>query len=213
MTKKILFLISSFFFLGTLLTQAQDHRYGFRLGLNLSNIDFEAGSFVPGGSDSQRIGFTAGFFARYRLTDNFSIQPEILYSAQGEKTTSTSDNFGIVGQNAEDPLQINVIQIPVLLNYTIYDKFTVSLGPQLGIGVWEWERRDEYEPIQFSILGGLGYQLTDSFSVDLRASFGLTDIIDADNSESRVVDGVITEPLFVATGVNNYLQLTVAYRL
>lgn len=213
MNKNILFLISFCFFVGTFCSQAQDNRYGFRLGLNYSNIDFEDGSVIPGGGGSDRIGFTAGFFARYRLSDNFSIQPEIQYSAQGEKSTSTTDNSGIIGQNAEDPLKINIIQVPVLINYTIKDKFTFSLGPQIGLGIWEWERRDDYETVQFSAVGGIGYNITSNISVEARAVFGITDAIDSDNSNSRIVDGIELEPLFRASGVNHYLQFTVAYSL
>jgi len=212
MNKQILLVFSSIFFLGTFFGLAQDHKYGFRLGLNYSDIDFTEESILPGGTDGSRIGFMAGFFARYSLSEKISIQPEIQYSAQGEKSTSVIDNNGIEGQNSEDRLKINLLQVPVLFNYTVANKLTFSLGPQIGLRIWEWERKEDYETVQFSAIGGIGYNITDSFSVDLRASYGFTNAIDADNSNSFEVQNNL-EPLFNAEGVNHYVQFSLAYSL
>ena len=194
--------------------QRQPHRFGFRMGLNYSDIDFDDDSILPGGDGSARYGFMAGFFAIYNLSEKISIQPEIQYSAQGEKSSSTLDFSGTQGQFSEDPLKLNLIQVPVLFNYTINDKFVFSIGPQVGLRVWEWERRRDYETIQFSGVAGVGYNLTDNWSINLRGSFGVTNAIDADNSNSfEVTNTDIAAPIFKAEGVNHYLQFSVAYSL
>jgi len=214
MKNKLLYFTTSLLFLSIFSLQAQDHKYGFRLGLNYSDIDFSDESIVPTSDGGEaRFGFVAGFFAIYNLSQNISIQPEIQYSGQGEKSTAVQDFNGIMDQVSEDPLKVNILQIPVLFNYTVAERFTFSLGPQLGIGIWEWEREDDYQTVQFSGVAGVGYHFNDNFTLNLRGSFGITDVIDADNSVSRIVQGEPREALFVADGVNHYLQLSLAYNL
>jgi len=218
MKNRLFYLVTSLLLLSVFSSiQAQqfnnNHKYGFRLGLNYSEIDFDDDAIVPGGSDDGRIGFVAGFFAIYNLSEKISIQPEIQFSAQGEKLTDVEDFSGIRDQVSDDPLKINILQIPVLLNYTIANKFTFSVGPQLGIGIWEWEREDDYQTVQFSGIAGVGYNFTDNLAVNLRGSFGLTNVIDADNRESSFIQGEAREAEFVAEGVNHYVQLSLAYSL
>lgn len=182
---------------------AQQNRYGFRIGLNYSDLDFDNNTSIPGfNSDNDaRIGFTAGFFGQYYLSEKFSIQPELQYSAQGERSTVRGISTGVVGENSEDRLKVNVLQLPVLLNYEI-KKFSVSIGPQIGIRIFEWERTNDYETLQFSAVGGIGYNVTNNIILNLRASYGLSDAIKTDNNSD-----------FKATAVNHYLQFTVAYRI
>lgn len=214
MKNKLLYFITSLLFLSVFTLNAQDHKYGFRIGLNYSDIDFEDDSVIPGGSGDVRYGFMAGFFAIYNLSDKISIQPEIQYSAQGEKSTAASDSFGVQGKFSEDPLMINLLQVPVLLNYTIANKFTFSVGPQVGFRIWEWERQDDYETVQFSVIGGVGYNITDNWTINLRASYGLSNAIDADNTDTfEVQNPALNEPVFKAKGVNHFVQFSVAYSL
>jgi len=191
MNKKLLLGIIAAIFMSTIAVQAQQNRYGFRLGLNYSDIDFEEGStgFISPNEDA-RIGFTAGFFAQYYLSERFSIQPELQYSAQGERSRIGNER-----------LAVNVLQLPVLLNLHI-GKLSLSAGPQVGLRIWDPERENDYETFQFSGVAGLSYDITDSFQATLRGSYGLTDAIKTNN-----------ESLFVGSGVNHYLQFTLAYRL
>lgn len=197
---KNIFLIISIAILAVFSSQAQQSRYGFRMGLNYSDIDFEDDSVGIRGSDDARIGFAAGFFAQYYLSEKFSIQPELQYVAIGERTKvlDPSPQGGV----SKDALKVSVLQLPVLLNFHI-GKLTLSAGPQAGIRVWEWERSNDYETFQFSGVAGIGYDITDNVLVNLRGSFGLTDAIKTSDTES----------VFKATGVNHYLQFTIAYRL
>lgn len=195
-------------------TLGRYNEYGFRLGINYSDIDFDDNSIIPLSDGQPRYGLMAGFFCVFHFTNTLSIQPEIQYSSQGEKFSAAEDSSGIPGELDEDELKINLIQIPVFLNYTIANKFVISAGPQLGLNIWEWERDNDYQPVQFSAVGGVAYKITDNFSLALRASLGITDAIDADNSNSFEVNNeILQEPLFVANGKNHYLQLSIGYQL
>ncbi len=204
MVRKILFVLVSLFFLGQSLQAQEEHRYGFRLGANYSELDFDDGaSGVLGGDNDARIGFVAGFFAQYFLSEKWSIQPELQYSAQGERTKVKGVNTGAVGSDSEDRLKMNMLQLPVFLNLHLR-KLNLSVGPQVGIRIWEWERQDNYETFQFSVTGGVGYDITDNIGVNLRAAYGLTDALDASRIEGNN---------FTATAVNHYLQLSLSYRM
>ena len=197
MNKKILLLVT-FLVFGLITIQAQQSRYGFRLGVNYSDIDFnDGGSGLINADDDARIGFAAGFFATYYLSEKFSIQPELQFSAQGEKTQVVNRD-----SSSLDRLNYNALQLPILLNYHITENLSISVGPQVGLRIWEWERSDDYETFLFSAVGGIGYYVTDNIGIDLRASYGFTDVIKTSN-----------ECTFNANGVNHYLQLTVSYRL
>lgn len=190
MNKKLLFGIIAIL-MSSIAIQAQQNRYGFRLGLNYSDIDFEEeSSGFSSPNEDARIGFTAGFFAQYYLSQRFSIQPELQYSAQGERS-----------RIGDERLTVNVLQLPVLLNLHI-GKLSLSAGPQVGLRIWDPERENDYETFQFSGVAGITYDISDSFQATLRGSYGLTDAIQTNN-----------ESLFTGSGVNHYLQFTVAYRL
>ncbi len=205
MNKKILLLVTSLL-LGSIAIQAQQSKYGFRLGLNYSDIDFDDDSSgLIGADDDARIGFVAGFFATYFLSEKFSIQPEVQYSSQGERTkvlNRESVNIPADQPKSFDRLNYGVLQVPILLNFHITNNLHISAGPQVGILIWEWERAGNYEIFQFSGIGGIGYYINDNLGVDLRASYGLTDVIETNNTST-----------FDARGVNHYLQLTLSYRL
>lgn len=205
MTKKILFILISLLFAGLSLQAQQEHRYGFRLGLNYSELDFNdnASGIIGGSEDDARIGFMAGFFAQYFLSEKFSIQPELQYSAQGERSKVTGVNTGTQGDKSSDRLKVNMLQLPVFLNFHL-KKLNLSVGPQVGIRIWEWERQDNYETIQFSLTGGVGYDITDNLGINLRAAYGLSDAIDATPVEGSN---------FSASAVNHYVQLSLAYRM
>src|SRR5690606_20595756 len=80
---------------------------------NLSNFD----------NSEMKTGFHVGAVAEIKFNDKFSIQPELLYSAQGTK-------FPI--NNSEVKFNIDYINIPIMAKYYIVDGFSVEAGPQVG---------------------------------------------------------------------------------
>ncbi len=210
----------------TFTLSAQKSKYGFRLGLNASELFFKDGSTIALGDtafnfDDARFGVAVGFFGKFELTDKISIQPELQYSAQGEKTAGALDSTGLTTVDddgefeivlSDDYFKINVLQLPVLVNFEVVDKLELSVGPQFGFTVWEWERDGDYNFASISALAGATYNFTENISSSLRVAYGLTNILDADNSSSyNYTNGL--ESLFQAQATNNYIQLSVAYSL
>jgi len=140
---------------------SQNALYGVRVGFNASNLDFEPE--VPGDiSNRHRNGFAVGFFAELEIAESLSFAPEIQFSAEGAK---------------EENVRIDYIQMPLFLKYEVSEGISLGLGPQLGFKGHDYE--DGLKNLGFSGLAGLEYKLSEEFFLDLRYSYGFTNVFDA----------------------------------
>ncbi len=153
-------LLSLAFFICVFYSFSQDSKTGVRIGYNISNLDFDPE--VPAGVENRhRNGFAIGFFGEYSLSKSLAIAPELQFSAEGAQ---------------EEALRIDYIQIPVLFKYQISELIAIGLGPQASLKAHAHE--DELQNLSFSALVGLEYMLSDTFFLDLRYAYGLTNIFD-----------------------------------
>ena len=147
----------------------QEISLGAKVGLNLSTLQPEL-------TDS-RTSFHLGGIAEISLTDLFSIQPELLYSAQGAKDQNDSDNNEI--------FKVDYITLPVLAKYYVFDALSIEAGPQLGIllsaeqednGTTD-DLKDVTKSTDFGFTLGVGYKLENGLNFGARYYFG-TDVND-----------------------------------
>ncbi len=146
--------------------------FGVKGGLNLSSMSIDEAD------DSNIIpGFHAGFWGEIMLTEKFSLQPEILFSAKGVKARYDSDFLQFDVVNGETTLNLNYIDIPVYLKYYLAEDFSFHLGPYVGIllnAKYESENeildfidldetddidRDQFYNVDYGLTGGLGFEL------------------------------------------------------
>lgn len=158
MKKTLLFLA---FIIVTSISFAQNASYGVRIGLNISNLDFEPD---PAFDNQHRNGFAIGFFGEYDLSASLAIAPEVQFSAEGAK---------------EQEIRIDYIQAPILIKYRIGDRLIVGAGPMVGVKVHEYD--DGFKNFAFSGAGGLEFMITDEIFVDARYYYGFTNVLDDDN--------------------------------
>lgn len=126
--KKLLLIVGVAVF--TLSTQAQEVRMGVKAGLNMASI---------GGDDTgdakSRTGFHIGGLVEIPISEKFSVQPELLYSAQGAKE-EYSESFNEPGFSgtikATDKLKLDYINIPIMAKYYVIDGLAIEAGPQIG---------------------------------------------------------------------------------
>lgn len=122
------------------LTNAQEINYGFKAGGNLSNLsgDYPDNPDPEITSDNKSIlGVNLGFFLEYSLSRNFSIQPELLLSTQGNKLETKEEYFGDLTNQIErasltQTTNLTYINLPVMFKYHINDKIDIEFGPQIG---------------------------------------------------------------------------------
>ena len=167
MKKSCLLLIAAVSFS---LTQAQSINFGAKAGLNLANV---TGSDASG--NSILVSFHAGVLAQFSVTNQFSVQPEILYSGQGTKFSSS-------GESGTDKL--GYINIPVLAKYTTSSGFFVQTGPQIGFllsakessGGTTMDFKSDVTSTDFSWVFGLGYLTSANIGIDGRYVLGFTNL-------------------------------------
>jgi opacity protein-like surface antigen len=152
-------------------------KYGLKGGFNGSTFS---------GADSKgseyKAGFAAGAFLNFGLSDNFSVQPEFLYSQKG----ASVDNFlGSSGTTYKQTL--GYLDIPIMFRYNIGEDgkgFFVEVGPQGSfvlhqrtfledgsgkeISGTRTTSTDDLNKAVIGYVGGLGYQITSGLQLGLR---------------------------------------------
>ncbi|RZJ55927.1 MAG: PorT family protein [Flavobacterium sp.] len=159
-------------------TNAQETKFGVKAGVNLANVggDFE--------DTSSKIGFHVGGFAEFKLSDKFSIQPELLFSTQGAKSDGQEED----GIAYDAKLNLSYLNIPVMAKFYVAEKFSLEAGPQIGFLLSAKSKyeagsfsedvdvKDAYESIDFGVNFGAGYDFTENLSAGVRYNLGLANI-------------------------------------
>ena len=99
-------ILSLIFSISILKGQSSDEnkaRFGFKAGLNLSNM------YTKDVQDENMIlGFNGGLFLKIPVTPNFAFQPELLYTTKGSELTYNSFVSG------KASFSLNYVELPVL---------------------------------------------------------------------------------------------------
>jgi hypothetical protein len=167
-------LIGLFFFALSTNVQAQLVKFGIKAGLNYANLE---------GTNIQTDAITsyhAGIIAEVKLTDGFSVQPELLYSTQG----ATYKNAGTELKN-----ELGYLSIPVLAKIHLNKTISLDLGPQASFLLSERKafNVNNAETFEFAAVGGLGINLTKNFFIQGRYVLGLTEVSKEAQTKNSVV--------------------------
>lgn len=148
--------------------RAQKVTPGIKGGLNISD--------VAGINGDNRLSGHVGLFLHSRLSNYWAIQPEILYSGQGQQ---------FIFLNHEYTLALSYIQIPVMFQFYPVKQFYIEFGPQIGFLLSakhkdDGEETDEvdenYKKSDVAISFGAGFQVTRMLGFYARYNAGLSDI-------------------------------------
>lgn len=158
---------------------AQNFDWGVKAAMNLSS-EYDTGEF----SDGQLyLGFTAGFFTEFKVSNLLSIQPELLYSMQGSNNYREY-NYKPSGYKA---FVYQYLNLPIMFKFFVYqDKLSVDIGPQFGYLLKATEIRktkhmatrniDMKDQIEhnYDIAAAIGasYKFAKSFDVTARYTMG-----------------------------------------
>lgn len=170
-------------------------RFGFKAGLNLASIGGDAYYAGFGGFDS-RTSFHIGALVEIPFTDKISLQPEVLYSAQGSKY-----NFGFGGTD----VMLDYINVPIMGKYHIIAGLSGELGPVIGVLVKAQAKdagetediKEFYKKADIGVGIGASYRLPMGLFGSLRYNKGVSNIND---------DSDIT-----AKNQNNVFQVSAGY--
>jgi hypothetical protein len=191
-------LLTSGFFLLSLVSYSQGFEAGIIAGFNTSQISGDdLGGF-------NRISPNAGIYVTRELTDKLNWQLEMTYLGKGSKK-----NIG-----PEDPassyylLRIHYIELPVLLQYEFSNKIVIEGGPSLGVYVGHKEEdingefvgilsaREQFK--KFDLSGNLGviWKLNENWSLNVRASNSILPVRNFDQQASfRLTTGQLNKSI------------------
>ncbi|MFT7164939.1 MAG: hypothetical protein ACI9CZ_001521 [Flavobacterium sp.] len=149
--------------------QAQLVKFGIKGGVNYANQN--GSSITVNGTNYNTDAITsyhAGLVAEVKLTDGFSIQPELLYSTQGATYKNALEEF----KN-----ELGYLSIPVLAKIHLNKTVSLDLGPQASFLLSERNNFDykNAETFDFAAVGGLSFNITKSFFLQGRYVLGLTE--------------------------------------
>jgi len=194
---KKLFLIVALVIFGVSNVYSQGVSFGATGGLFLGSADVELLGFdISSVSEDLQVldggGFYLGLLADIEVIESFSVQPELLYANVG-------------GEGA--------IVVPIMAKYYVADKFNLQAGPQLDFVLDVPALVDEFvDTFGVSIGVGVGYDINDTFGIQAKYSFGLTNRLD-----KRITDALdeIPDLGFLnidATLRTNIFQVGVIYK-
>ena len=170
--KKQIF-IAFFAILGMSQIEAQvSFKPGIRAGLNFSHFTKGDISYYNNDSNSQRREFSSvtdfyvGLYGALRLTNHYTLQPEIDYSRQGAKFEFREGNY-----NHSNTLNVSYLGVQIINKFTFADKFNIHIGPGLDFQVEENFPTENEVDLTFIL--GAGYQFNKNFGIEARAKKGI----------------------------------------
>jgi hypothetical protein len=151
---------------------AQPMAVGIKGGLNFYTL-----SGTNESSFDSKTSFHLGLLGHIHMSDEFALQPELVYSAQG---TEYGDN---------DKLNLDYLNVPLLFQYMFDNGFRLQAGPQLGFLVGAKadgdDVQDNFKTVDFGLSFGASYvNPASGFGVDARYNHGLTDINESNGADS-----------------------------
>jgi len=155
---KKLFIMAILLVAGSSSMNAQGIDFGVKAGANFAKLDGD-------GLDGDNLtSFHVGALLELNVFENFSIQPEVMYSSQGTKIE-------------DEDIKLDYLSVPVLAKfYLISDKLSLEAGPQFSFLVNDdVPETFETKSFDFAAIGGLGFNVTNNIFVQARYVVGLTD--------------------------------------
>lgn len=188
---------------------AFSQQFGLKAGLNVSDINNGAS-----GTDMKaKTGLYVGVTATIPVSEEFSVQPELIYNQLGAKT-NLYDFGGIIG-NVSTTTKLDYISLPVMLQYNFPSNFYVELGPEFSYMVSAKQglstsiispstdiNMDYLNRLNVGAGFGAGYNLNKNIGINARYTLGLTGL---------GKDGNVTD-YFLDSAKNNNLQVGVNFK-
>ena len=160
---------------------------GAKAGVNFSDI---TGDDVD--SFNGLTSFHFGAVVEIPVSDGFSFQPELLYSAQGSDYEEESFSGSV---------KADYLNVPLMAKFYVGEGFSVEAGPQVGLLM---SAKDEYDggdddikdflkSTDFGVNIGLGYKLESGLNFGARYNLGFSNVNDSDDLDggSEYKNGVI----------------------
>jgi hypothetical protein len=155
--------------------------FGAKAGANFASLSGDGADGVDG-----RTSFHIGGVVNIGVSELFSVQPELVYSAQG--WTEDSPFGEVVGK-------LDYINIPIMADFTLAEGFSLQGGPQFGINVTSEVELDgetadieDVESLDMGVGIGAQYRMTDlGLFFQARYMIGINDVVEDAEVKNSVI--------------------------
>ncbi len=184
---------------------------GLKGGLNFASM---TGSTSLSSAYSNRTGYHYGAYVLFKFT-KIGLQPEILFSKQGQKFTVNSQNY---------ESNFDYISIPVMLKLYLAGGLNLQAGPQFsflasakgdvintstnGVSTGQ-DLKNFANSTDVSIALGAGWDLPFGLNIAARYNIGISDI----NKQTGTVNPALVSSMGTTQSKNQVIQVSVGYRL
>ncbi len=171
--KKILFIITALAISISIIAQVN---IGVKAGLNKYAL--------TGDDQSYKTALHFGAFAQIPLKAILVVQPELLFSAEGN---------GFEENGIKSEQHLNYVNIPLMLKVKTKGGFYAEAGPQLGFlmaaknketGSPSEDIKKFFKGSNLSFCAGMGYQFKMGLGVGARYNFGLSNLLKQANQDA-----------------------------
>jgi len=162
---------------------------GLKAGANFSN--FTGGDFKNVEKEALTRPY-AGGYVRWRFANNLGLQPELVFSEQGAKLKSGSEEFDA---------KVSYLNIPIMVQYH-FGNLYLEAGPQVGFKLDEdtpdSASGDFAKSNDVALALGLGFETKIGLGINARYIMGLTSVgnTDSQDYDSDFKNGVFQLGLF-----------------
>jgi hypothetical protein len=158
---------------------------GFKGGINYSGFsNHDGGKQVSG---------HGGFFIHTALNKNWHLQPELLYSSEGQGYIVAEGE-----ENVKRTVTVNIASLPLMFQYFATRNYFIEAGPQLSFinsvideipGKEKMNIKRSFANTQFGLNIGMGLMAGKKVQLYARYCFGFTDLTRFDDNAdySRVL--------------------------
>ncbi|MFL0354499.1 porin family protein [Xanthomarina sp. GH4-25] len=207
---------------------AQNVSFGVKAGMNISTVAGDFGNYYDYWDGDQtrdsksKVGFHVGGLAEIMISEKFAVQPELLFSSQGYKTSF----YDIDDNKKDNNVNLSYITLPVMAKFFPIENLSIEAGPQVGFLISakddesdyyndmfpdeeEIKTKDAFKGTDFAMNIGAGYKLDNGVFFQARYSFGLSKVDDEDYYNDPDYGDVYNN--FAFSRKNRVFQLSVGY--
>lgn len=189
--------------------------YGIKGGAALVDMSLD---YLGISNDEYRPAYQVGIYGVHQVSERVFFRSELFYANKGFRAETPS----VVPGNPLETfsMHLHYLSLPLLVGYSPTERLFVLVGPEVSYllaarsrfesgssdvgGLWD-------EPLDIGLTAGVGYQVSDRMSIDVRYVYGFRDVAP---TSFRWVDP--QDPLidtFEFQSRNRVFQLSLSYRL
>ena len=207
-------------------------KYGIKAGLNFSNLNITpAIDGVKPTDNSSQMGIAAGFIVHIPLSDEWFINPEVLYSQKGASFNYAFTHDYELNQRDEykttNPLTLSYVELNPTISYKATDKLALNFGPSVSFLIGEdydytqdpvrditntahilTDGLVETASLDVGLNLGISYFFTEHFFVDSRVYTGFLEVASATQPYEEIINN---NPDPAYTLKNSAIVLSLAY--